>query len=369
MSGRASIPAEGWGAKSVSYDASGWAVFERCSAELVQKWGQWNAPWDVVLDLGHPRPRTAEAEPEAEAPEAGGGGARVSLPLPEWSVPAAVEADAAHGDAAPRRWPVSPDAFDDRCGSLSFGADAGGKAAATRLYRDLATHRLGGLRWLSPGLATGLPRPTASDGASLGGCLGHANALVYLDLMLVGLGSAAFVAMCGALRERALPQLTTLRLAGCAIGDDGLAALATCLISGKRMPKLKVLDLSGGDDDGAEPVAPDRGSIGDAGVTSLANAIEMGALSACRTLSLHRNSIGDAGMRALSGALYAGGAPKLLTIALEGNDATAAGATEMVKVCAARGIAEDLREEYGEKAEAAAEAVERAKEGAPAAAA
>ena len=46
--------------------------------------------------------------------------------------------------------------------------------------------------------------------------------------------------------------------------------------------------------------------IGDAGLTSLAKAVESGALASVETLSLYHNSIGDVGMQAFAGAVSKG---------------------------------------------------------------
>lgn len=73
--------------------------------------------------------------------------------------------------------------------------------------------------------------------------------------------------MFGQLRRAALPELTALLLRGNPIGDEGVKAICLALRDARAMPKLKLLDLSGGNADYAgnewaleSPTASDRGS-------------------------------------------------------------------------------------------------------------
>ena len=72
--------------------------------------------------------------------------------------------------------------------------------------------------------------------------------------------------------------------------------------------------------------------IGDAGLTSLAKAVESGALAQLTVLGLIRNQIGDAGLSSLAVAVGNGALPKIEYLSIGSPSA------ELKSACEARGI-------------------------------
>ena len=60
-------------------------------------------------------------------------------------------------------------------------------------------------------------------------------------------------------------------------------------------------------------------SIGDAGLTALAKAVESGALASLKKLYLHQNSIGDDGLKAFAEACASGALASLGYVDLDRN--------------------------------------------------
>ena len=83
--------------------------------------------------------------------------------------------------------------------------------------------------------------------------------------------------------------------------------------------------------------------IGDAGLTTLAKAVESGALASLKKLSLHTNSIGDAGMTALASALGNGALASVSFIDLDANEATEVGKKAIRDVAQTRGFRVSLK--------------------------
>lgn len=123
----------------------------------------------------------------------------------------------------------------------------------------------------------------------------HARALVDTGVIgrLVNLGLHGELGAEGARVLAQAPELAAVRklnLAGCRLGDDGVAALLDS-------PHLACTQLTLREND-----------IGDQGAQALAGAP---ALAGCRALFLARNQIGDEGVAALAGSVHLSGIEQL----------------------------------------------------------
>jgi len=128
---------------------------------------------------------------------------------------------------------------------------------------------------------------------------GSLSSVVLLNLRDNAIGSQGVAALASALlSSKALAKLRSLNLGSNLIGDQGVAALASAMARG-AMPSLTQLFLC------------DVG-MGDAGVCALASAVSSRALLGLQDLSLAENHFGDLGalelMHALSGGLTSGDA-------------------------------------------------------------
>ena len=147
------------------YDESGWTSYERCSAEQIKKVYLYEAKWKLVLDLG----ASAESGKAAKA----------------------------------RRWPYSPDDFDQLISGKTFtnGAD---KETVKQLYHKMSTDQLGSIRLLD---FTGIDPPTVEDAERLGRCLNLCQRLDKLDLNGVGMNAEVCKAMCSTMTRAAFKEL------------------------------------------------------------------------------------------------------------------------------------------------------------------
>lgn len=297
--------------------ASGWSAFARLLAEGGQKWSQWNAPWDMVRDLAAPAAAESSAARDEPPPE---DVPRTLPPLP------------------PRHWPVGADDFENLAPLLQFPC-TDDCVLATALYKKASTSTLGTLKFLN--LFDGLPTPCIAEAARLGKCLNYANQIGFLDFQGVDLDGPAISALFGPMRRAAMPALTALLLRGSQIGDTGVEALCLALRRERAMPKLKVLDLSGGDSD-SDPPSGD-GMITDKGVKFLSSTMTSGCLGMLARLSLHMQPrIGAAAVGHLEEAFLNGACGRLLSINLEGHTADEAAVQALTRVLRLRGIDSDL---------------------------
>ena len=129
-------------------------------------------------------------------------------------------------------------------------------------------------------------------------------------------GCRGLASLSSAFRRALLPRsLLQLDLAGCGIGDEGLAAFASALAGCARsvpsdgpLAELEHLGLS-------------RNVIGGTGLMSLAAAVARGALPALEQLELGSNHITDAGVHALACSLAGGQSlPRLEALLLYRNE-------------------------------------------------
>eukprot|EP00908_Phaeocystis_cordata_P026680 Transcript_9168.p1 GENE.Transcript_9168~~Transcript_9168.p1 ORF type:complete len:468 (+),score=65.48 Transcript_9168:42-1406(+) len=128
---------------------------------------------------------------------------------------------------------------------------------------------------------------------------GSLSSVVLLNLRENAIGSQGVAALASALlSSKALAKLRSLNLGSNLIGDQGVAALASAMARG-AMPSLTQLFLC-------------EVGMGDAGVCALASAVSSRALVGLQDLSLAENHFGDLGalelMHAISGALTSGDA-------------------------------------------------------------
>ena len=147
------------------YDESGWTTYERCSAEQIKKVYLYEATWKLVLDLG-----------------------------------ASDESDEA---AKARKWPHSPDDFDQLIGAKKFtnGAD---QETVKKLFRKMSTNQLGYIQLLD---FTGIAKPTVEDAKRLGRCLNLCKRLDTLDLRGVGMDGETCKAMLSTLKTAQFKKL------------------------------------------------------------------------------------------------------------------------------------------------------------------
>ena len=156
----------------------------------------------------------------------------------------------------------------------------------------------------------GVQRLVAGLGA---GALPAMTRLLFVDMHV---GNAGASALAAALGRGALPRLKILELHNAAIGDAGLVALAPAL---RRLPALEDLGLNGnlfGDEGIAALVAPPP-----AGAPPPPTA---GVLTKLKFLYLINTQITDAGCTTLAAALDSGALPALKTLYLNGITASAA---------------------------------------------
>lgn len=127
-----------------------------------------------------------------------------------------------------RRWPVSPDDFDELVKTKTFtnGAD---QEDVSVLYRKLATDLLSGAVTLD---YEGNPPPNAVDGGRLGRCLNLAAYVESVDLQSVRMSDDCCVTMFNALKQGALPSLTSLYLQDNDIEDEGMRAITAAFERG-----------------------------------------------------------------------------------------------------------------------------------------
>jgi hypothetical protein len=122
----------------------------------------------------------------------------------------------------------------------------------------------------------------------------------------------------------------TLDFSGRAFRSEHVEVLGLALVSG-ALPQLKHLWLS-------------ENSIGDVGLSALADMVSKGALAQCTYIGLSNNQIGDAGLIALASACASGALPQLQELELSLNvigdigltalaSACASGALDQLKVC------------------------------------
>ncbi|CAK0897862.1 unnamed protein product [Prorocentrum cordatum] len=104
-------PRERGSQREQGYEESGWATYERCSAEQIKTGNRLVAKWDSVLDLG--------------------------------SSTCSVK-------AVGRCWPVGPQAFDGLIQTKSF-TNSADRTAVKELYRKMSTAHLGSVREISQG--------------------------------------------------------------------------------------------------------------------------------------------------------------------------------------------------------------------------
>ena len=120
-----------------------------------------------------------------------------------------------------RRWPIAPDDFDELVKTKTFtnGSD---QEDVSVLYRTLATNLFGGAVALD---YEGNPPPTAIDGGRLGRCLNLAQYVESVDLQSVRMSDDCCITMFNALKQGALPSLTSLYLQDNDIEDGGMRAI------------------------------------------------------------------------------------------------------------------------------------------------
>lgn len=126
--------------------------------------------------------------------------------------------------------------------------------------------------------------------------------LLHLNLYYRNLGDAgiaAFAAAC-ARPVSALAQLEQLTLVGNSIGDDGMSALADAFSKG-ALPMLHTLNLA-------------RNRISDVGIAAFAKSCANGALAELKVLTFTRNEIGEPALECLSSLISGGSLPALKDI-------------------------------------------------------
>ena len=147
------------------YDESGWTTYERCSAEQIKKVYLYKAKWKLVLDLG-----ASDKSDEA---------------------------------AKARKWPHSPEDFDQLIGAKKFtnGAD---QETVKKLFRKMSTNQLGYIQLLD---FEGIAKPTVEDAKRLGRCLNLCKRLNTLDLRGVGMDGETCKAMLSTLTTAQFKEL------------------------------------------------------------------------------------------------------------------------------------------------------------------
>jgi hypothetical protein len=182
----------------------------------------------------------------------------------------------------------------------------------------LCTHALPRLRTLRVGFAratlhpgTGVRHSISEDASkapqSLGDSLGACSLHTLRALHFTGhVGPAGMAAIAAGLARCSLPNLGTLGLASCAIGDDGLRALVALLPS---LVSLHALYLSGN-------------AIGDEGIEGM-KSLPLDKLITLSELDLSDNRIGCIGSDHLCSILLCGKLPGLDTLYLGSNPARA----------------------------------------------
>ena len=143
-----------------------------------------------------------------------------------------------------RRAPVHPDRLEALLSDKRFTSRKADLPLVERLYRETTLSVLGG----AEKLVYARCGFDAEQAALLAEVLPLATKATTLGLMDNPLRDAGVAAVCGAIKQGALPELKELVLRQCGVGEEGFRAIGELLGSGAA-PKLREIYVSGAEDD------------------------------------------------------------------------------------------------------------------------